>query len=85
MHVKTMREKLDYLVRKTGRNESEIGAQAVDEGVSELYRKQLSDAYLAGELDRRKAILELGEECVGDLDYVRQAVDADIQWGLKSA
>ncbi|MHB1455843.1 MAG: hypothetical protein ACYC0V_02900 [Armatimonadota bacterium] len=85
MHVKTMREKLDYLVRKTGRNESEIVAQAVDEGVSELYRKQLSDAYLAGELDRIKTILELGEECVGDLDYARQAVDADIQWGLKSA
>lgn len=80
-----MREKLDYLVRKTGRKEAEIVAQAVDEGVSELYRKQLSDAYLAGELDRKKAVSELGEQCVGDLDYARQAVDADIQWGLKSA
>ncbi|MHB9126574.1 MAG: hypothetical protein ACYC4F_11605 [Armatimonadota bacterium] len=85
MPVNTMRAKLDYLVRKTGRKEAEIVAQAVDEGVSELYRKQISDAYLAGELDRKKAVLELGEECVDDLDYARRAVDADIQWGLKSA
>lgn len=85
MPIVTMREKLDYLVRKTGRKEAEIVAQAVDEGVSELYRKQISDAYLAGELDRRKAVHELGENCVADLDYARQAVDADIKWGLKSA
>lgn len=79
MPIITMREKLDYLVRKTGRKEAEIVAQAVDEGVSELYRKQISDAYLAGELDRRKAVHELGGNCVDDLDYARQAVDADIK------
>jgi monomeric isocitrate dehydrogenase len=80
-----MRQKLDYLVRKTGRQESEIVAQAVDEGVSELYRKQISDAYISGEIDRKKAILELGETYVEELDFARQAVDADIQWGLKNA
>jgi predicted DNA-binding protein len=85
MPIDTMREKLDYLVRKTGRKESEIVAQAVDEGVSRLYRKQISDAYLSGELDRRKAILELGENSVDELDYARRAVEADIRWGLESA
>jgi predicted DNA-binding protein len=38
MPINTMREKLVYLVRRTGRKEAEIVAQAVDEGVSELYR-----------------------------------------------
>ncbi len=85
MPINTMRQKLDYLVRKTGRKEAEIVAQAVDEGVSELYRKQISDAYLSGELDRKKVILELGENYVDELDYARQAIDADIQWGLKNA
>ena len=85
MPINTMRQKLDYLVRKTGRKEAEIVAQAVDEGVSELYRKQISDSYLAGELDRKKVILELGEDYVDMLDYTRRVIDSDIQWGLKDA
>ncbi|MDD3927676.1 MAG: hypothetical protein PHT33_13550 [bacterium] len=85
MSVHTMRGKLDYLVRKTGCREVDILAQAVEEGVSELYRKQVADAYLAGELNRKKALAELGEEYIKDLDYAREAVEADIQWGLQGA
>lgn len=83
--TKNMRRKLDYLVRATGRAEAEIVAQAVDEGVSELYRKQLTDAYLSGQIDREIAVRELGRDAVEELDYARKSVDADIQWGLKSA
>lgn len=85
MPTRTMREQLDFIVRKTGREEAEIVAQVIVEGVSELYRKQMSDAYLAGELDRADAVLEFGETCVEDLDYALRAIDADIKWGLESA
>ncbi len=83
--TKTMRRKLDYLVRTTGQAEAEIVAQAVDEGLSELYRKQLSEAYLAGKIDREKAVHELGKDVVEELDYARNSIDADIAWGLSGA
>ena len=83
--TKNMRRKLDYLVRTTGRAEAEIVAQAVDEGLSELYRKQLAGAYLSGKIDRDKAVYELGRDAVEELDYARNSIDADIEWGLKSA
>jgi len=79
----TMRDKLEYLTRATGRGEAEIVAEAIEEGLTELYRKQIADAYLAGELDREQALAELGEETVENLDYARRAVEQDVQWGLK--
>ena len=79
----TMRDKLEYLTRATGRREAEIVAEAIEEGLTELYRKQIADAYLAGELDREQALAELGEETVENLDYARLAVEQDVQWGLK--
>jgi len=81
--TQTIRDKLDYLVRATGQAEVETVAQAIEEGLTELCRKQIADAYLAGELDREKAIAELGEEAVEDLDYARRAVKQDVRWGLK--
>ena len=79
----TMRDKLEYLTRATGRGEAEIVAEAIEEGLTELYRKQIADAYLAGELDREQALAELGEEIVENLDYARRAVVQDVQWGVK--
>jgi len=83
--TKSMRRKLDYLVRATGRGEAEIVALAVEEGLSELYRKQVAEAYLAGNLEREKTVHELGKDAVEELDYARRSIDADIEWGLKSA
>jgi len=79
----TIRDKLEYLTRSTGRAEAEIVAEAIEEGLTGLYRKQIADAYIAGELDRSQVIAELGEEAVEDLDYARRAVEKDVQWGLK--
>jgi len=78
-----MRDKLDYLTRATGRTEAEIVVEAIEEGITKLYRKQIADAYLAGEIDREQALTELGEEAVEDLDYVRQSIKQDVLWGLK--
>ena len=79
----TIRDKLEYLTRATGRAEAEIVAEAVEEGLKELYRKHIANAYLSGELNREQAIEELGEETVEDLDYAKRCVEQDVQWGLK--
>jgi hydroxymethylglutaryl-CoA reductase len=62
---------------------SEIVAAAVEEGIMELYCKQIADAYLSGDLDRAQAVAELGEERVEDLDYARRAIEEDVKWGLR--
>ena len=80
--IRTIHDKLDYIARSTGRAEAEVIAEAIEEGLTELYRKQIANAYMAGELDRVQAIAELGEEAVEDLDYARSAVEKDVQWGL---
>ena len=83
--TKSIRRKLDYLVRTTGRAETEIVAEAVEEGLTELYRLHMANAYLAGSIDRYRALSELGKDMVEDLDYARNAVETDVAWGLKSA
>jgi predicted DNA-binding protein len=80
-----MNRKLDYLVRGTGRTDVDIIAQAVEEGMSGLYRKYMVEAYLSGKLDRKKVVHELGKDAVEELDYARASIDADIEWGMKSA
>ncbi len=73
---------MEYLVRTTDHAEVAIVAEAVEKGLSELYREQVADAYLAGKLDRNQAVIELGEETVEDLDYARIAIEKDVKWGL---
>jgi len=82
--LRTMRDKLDYLTRVTGRSESEIVVEAIEEGLTELYRKYIVDSYLSGELERKIATTKLGEEIVEELDYAKSSVEKDIRWGLKA-
>ena len=82
--TKSMRRKLDYLVRTTGRAEADIVAEAVEQGLTELYRRHIADAYLTGCLGRDKAVAELGAVAIDELDYAREAIEADVAWGLKS-
>lgn len=81
--AQTLRDKLEYLTQATGRPESAIVAQAVEEGLAELYRKQVAETYLSGHLDRAQAIAELGEDAIEDLDAARRAVEHDVKWGLQ--
>lgn len=78
----TFQEKIEYLVRTTGHAEVAIVAEAVEKGLSELYREQVADTYLARKLDRDQAVIELGEATVEDLDYARNAIEKDVKWGL---
>jgi hypothetical protein len=83
--AQNLREKLDYLVQVTGRAEADIVAQAIECGLTEIYRRQVAEAYLAGDLERPQALAALGQEAVEDLDYARRAVEDDVQWGLQGA
>lgn len=78
----TIADQIDYLVRSTGRPEAEILAEAIETGLTALYAKRVEEAYLAGEIDRGRAVRELGEDAVDDLDYARHAVQQDVSWGL---
>ena len=78
----TIAEQIDYLVRSTGRPEAEILAEAIEARLAALCTKQFEEAYLAGDIDRERAVQELGEETVSDLDYARRAVQQDVSWGL---
>lgn len=55
--------------------------QTVEEGLDEIYRKQIADAYLSGQLDRTKAVTKLGADTVEELHYARRSVEADEEWG----
>jgi predicted DNA-binding protein len=85
MTTKSMRNKLEYLVRHTGRAEADIVALAVEKGLDDLYRQELAEAYLGGLVDRHRAVAELGKDAVEELDYARMAVDADVKWGTQGA
>ena len=78
----TFREKMDYLVRTTGKDEADIVAQAVEKGLLELYREQIKNMYIAGKFSREHAVAELGEELVADIDFARQSIEKDVKWGL---
>lgn len=85
MTTRSMRNKLEYLVRHTGRAEADIVALAVEKGLDGLYRQELADAYLRGTVDRHRAVAELGKDAVDELDYAQSAAEADVRWGLQSA
>jgi hypothetical protein len=72
--ILSMRDKLDYLTHATGCSETEIIAEAIEEGLSELYRKQIINLYLSGELDKEKAVEALGTETIEELDYARKLI-----------
>ncbi len=75
-------EKLEYLVKITGKRETEVLAEALEEGMAEIYRKQISSAYLSGEISREDAAGCLGGKLVQELDYARESITHDIKWGL---
>ena len=83
--VRTMQDRITYLVHSTGRTEEQILAEAIETGLAALCAKRFEDAFLAGEIDRSRAIQELGLETVEELDYARRAIERDVAWGLKRA
>jgi len=46
-------------------------------------RKRIAEEYLSGKMERDKAVQELGEDAVEELDYALKAIEADLEWGAK--
>jgi hypothetical protein len=80
----TTRE-LDFLLHETGTDSGALIAQAVQEGIHLLFKRQVIEAYVNNRLERSQAIALLGDEELDQIDYAWQALEKDILWGLSSA
>ena len=76
-------DELQFIIEETGEDEMTILAQAFREGLRYLYRQKVMDAFVAGKLTRTEAVKTLGLKTVGDLEYQKDAIRKDIQWGLR--
>lgn len=63
-------------------DESAVIQRVVEKGVETLYRDLIASRYLAGELTREETIEYLGSELVEEIESARDAVEADLSWGL---
>ena len=85
MRDTALREHLDFLVTRKGEDEATVIAQALRAGVEALYQEALTEAYLLGQVSRVTALEELGPERLGEIEYQRDALRRDFEWGLKGA
>jgi transcription initiation factor IIE alpha subunit len=85
MRDKTLAEHLDFIVTQKGEDEAVVLAQALRAGVESLYQEALVEAYLMGEVSRETVLQELGPMRLADIEYQRDALKRDVEWGLKSA
>ncbi len=82
LEQQSVHEKLEYLVQVTGRQESDVLAEALDQGLAAMYRNQIKSSYLAGNISQEEAVTLLDDEFVQELVYAREAVTQDVKWGL---
>lgn len=85
MRDKTLADHLDFLVTKKGEDEAFVLARALQTGVETLYQEAVTEAYLLGEVPRETALEELGPERLREIEDQRDALQRDIEWGLKGA
>jgi hypothetical protein len=78
-------EHLGFLVQQGGQDEATVLARALRCGVELLYREALIEAYLLGKVPRETALKELGTESLKEVEYQRDALRHDVEWGLKGA
>jgi hypothetical protein len=78
-------EQLAFVVAQRQEDEATVLAQAVREGIQVLYREALIEAYLLGHVPRETILKELGSEQLEEIEYQRNALQRDVEWGLKSA
>jgi len=79
----TVTDELAFLTRATGEDETAILARAVRTGIGVLYKQQVADLYVTGDLSREQAVEILGLEAVEELDYQKESLERDIDWGLR--
>lgn len=85
MHNKKLSAHLDFLISRKGEDEVTVLAQALRKGVETLYQEALTEAFLMGEVPREAALQELGPDRLTEIEYQRDALKRDVEWGLKGA
>lgn len=85
MHENALTEHLKFLVNQKGQDEATVLAQALRMGVETLYQEALIEGFLLGEVSRETALRELGPERLSEVEYQRDALKRDVEWGLKGA
>jgi len=85
MRDKTLTEHLDFLIIQKGEDEATVLAQALRTGVETLYQEALTEAYLLGKVPRETVLRELGSERLAEVEYQRDTLRRDVEWGLKGA
>lgn len=85
MQDKKLAAHLDFLVSQKGEDEATVLAQALRKGVEALYQEALTEAFLMGEVARETALQELGLDRLSEIEYQRDALQRDLEWGLKGA
>ena len=78
-----LEKELEYLLKKTGKETASLLAEAMEEGIHLLYKRYVSEAYMADKIDRKKAIQLLGISAIEELDEAWQAVESDVRWGME--
>ncbi len=74
---------LEFIIQETGEDEVTVLAQAFREGLKHLYRQKVTGAFIEGKLSREEAVRILGLDTVEELEYQKDAIRRDIQWGLR--
>ncbi len=80
----SLAKQLSFVIAQRRQDEATVLAQAVREGIKSLYRESLIEAYLLGEITRENALKELGAEVLEAIEYQRDVLRRDVEWGLKN-
>ena len=84
MTTETVSERVRELAEHHELDESVVIQQAVESGVETLYRDMLISRYLADEITREEAIEQLGVDVVEEVESARDAIEEDVEWGLRA-
>lgn len=84
MATDSVSDRVRELARHRGVDESEVIQRAVETGVRTLFRDMIVSRYLAGDVTREEAIDELGVEVVDEVESARDAIEEDVEWGLRA-
>lgn len=80
----TLTQQLSFVIAQRHQDEATVLAQAMREGIKSLYRESIIEAYLLGRISRENVLKELGAEELEAIEYQRDALRRDVEWGLKN-
>lgn len=81
---KGLSQQLTFVMTQRRQDEAAILAQAMREGIQIMYKEALIEAYLLGQIDREEILAELGADQLTEIDYQRDSLQRDIEWGLNA-